>query len=206
MSEGLSWEYEILKHYHRHGMFGRRGLVSVFLNEINENIEKEKRLTQLQNFGLNDNEVTSIFQELRIILPKLVEKKAISIFEDGERNIINNSSITLDEKTELIFELRKLRDDAIIVQKMYAVQYVDTLDSIYKNVKERQESLEYQKQLNELLEQEEKKRITEIEKEKESIRQEILSKKRPQVPEWIKDNAKQWSEGLIEDRDFTDGI
>jgi len=151
-------------------------------------------------------EVTSIVQELRVILPKLVEKKAISIFEDGERNIINNSSITLDEKIELIFELRKLRDDAIIVQKMYAVQYADTLDSIYKNVKERQESLEYQKQLNELLEQEEKKRMTQIEKEKESIRQEILSQKQPEVPEWIKDNAKQWSEGLIEDRDFTDDI
>lgn len=154
----------------------------------------------------NIDEVTSIFQELRIILPKLVEKKAISIFEDGERNIINNSSITLDEKTELIFELRKLRDDAIIVQKMYAVQYADTLDSIYKNAKEQQESLEYQKQLNELLEQEEKKRTAQIEKEKESIRQEILSQKRPEVPEWIKDNAKQWSEDLIEDNDFTNGI
>jgi len=62
MSEGLNWEYEILKHYHRHGMFGRRGLVSVFLDEINKNTKKKNRLTQQQDFGLNDNEVVSVLQ------------------------------------------------------------------------------------------------------------------------------------------------
>lgn len=62
MFENLNWEYEVLKHYHRYGIFARRGLVSVFLAEINKNIKKEKRSTQKQDFGLNDNEVISVLQ------------------------------------------------------------------------------------------------------------------------------------------------
>ena len=175
-----------------------------FINFVSE---KEVNATISGTKQVNDlNAILDVIQELYVILPELIEQRVISIFQDGEERLINNPDITLDEKTELIFELRKLRDNSIVEQKNYAIKYVDSLTTIYKIAKERQEQIELQKQLNEIVEQKQKEEIERIAKEKESIKQEILSQKQSKVPEWVKNNVKWWSENQIDDETFVSGI
>ena len=143
--------------------------------------------------------------EFRVLLADLVEPRVISIFQDSEDRITTHPFITLDEKTELIFELRKVRDDAILTQRQYAEQYAESAYMIYSNAKTLQDTKERIKELTSIRIQADKEKELQIAQEKEAIRQEILSQNL-MIPEWIKNNAKWWSEGTISDSDFAGGI
>lgn len=147
----------------------------------------------------------SILPEFRALLADLVEPRVISIFQDSEARLITNPDITLDEKTELIFELLKVRDDAILTQRQYAEQYAESAYMIYHAANKLQDNIERNKELTSIRIQADKEKELQIAQEKESIRQEILSQNL-MIPEWIKNNAKWWSEGTISDSDFTEGI
>ena len=146
----------------------------------------------------------SMLPEFRVLLADLVEPRVISIFQDSEARLTINPDITLDEKTELIFELRKVRDNAILTQRQYAEQYAESAYMIYHAANKLQENIERNKELTSIRIQADKEKELQIAQEKESIRQEILSQNL--IPEWIKNNAKWWSEGTISDSDFTGGI
>jgi len=62
MNNSLNFEYEVLKHYYHKGMFARAAIIDHFINQIRENLQKKDRIIQHQEFGLNDDEVISIFQ------------------------------------------------------------------------------------------------------------------------------------------------
>lgn len=113
--------------------------------------------------------------ELKSILSDGIEQKVIGIFQDSENKLLKIENISLDQKTDLIYELRAERDQQVINQKAYAEEYVENLYRLYASVKASQD---YREQYNELVNQinlQEKENELQIEKEKDAIRQEILS-------------------------------
>jgi len=171
-------------------------------------IYSEKALNSILSGTKQVDDIKKLYSrlpEFRVLLADLVEPRVISIFQESEDRLTTNPDITLDEKTELIFELRKVRDNAILIQRQYAEQYAESAYMIYSNAKTLQDTKERIKELTSIRIQAGKEKELQIAQEKESIRQEILSQN-SMIPEWIKNNAKWWSEGTISDSDFTGGI
>ena len=171
-------------------------------------ITSEKNIKQIisRETQIHDLEkISSIIPELKSLLQYKIEQKIITIFQESENRLIKNENITIDEKTELIFELRKVKDQQIINQKIHAEIYADSLYKIYKNAKAMQDTTELLNELNKERILQEKEKDLQIQKEKESIKQEILSKDKI-IPEWIRNNAKSWSESNTDNSDFSEGI
>ena len=171
-------------------------------------IYSEKTLNSILSGTKQVNDIEKLYSmlpEFRDLLADLIEPRVISIFQVSEARLTTNPDITLDEKTELIFELRKVRDNAILAQRQYAEQYAESAYMIYHAAKTLQDTKERIEELTSIRIQADKERELQIAQEKESIRQEILSQN-SMIPEWIKNNAKWWSEGTISDSDFTGGI
>ncbi|MBS3923552.1 MAG: hypothetical protein KGZ37_10475 [Nitrosarchaeum sp.] len=57
-----AWEIQLLTQYQKKGLFARRGLIQIFLDEINHNLQKKNRTDTYDKFGLDDNEVVGILQ------------------------------------------------------------------------------------------------------------------------------------------------
>ncbi|MCH8833314.1 MAG: hypothetical protein IIA81_03375 [Thaumarchaeota archaeon] len=144
--------------------------------------------------------------ELKSILFNGIEQKVIKIFQDSENKLLNIQFISLDQKTDLIFELRAERDQQVINQKAYAEKYVENLYRLYASVKASQDYMEQYIELVNQINLQEKEKELQIAKEKESIKQEILSQKQSKIPEWVKNNVKWWSENQIDDETFVSGI
>lgn len=66
MNNPLNFEYEVFKHYYHKGIFARAGMIIHLIDHLRENLQKENRITQHQEMGLNDNE-TVAFLQLAII-------------------------------------------------------------------------------------------------------------------------------------------
>ena len=62
MNNPLNFEYEVFKHYYHKGIFARNGIVIHLIDRLRENLQKENRITQHQEIGLNDNEVVAVLQ------------------------------------------------------------------------------------------------------------------------------------------------
>ena len=166
---------------------------------INMTWHREKRIDNLEEISVGTS-------ELKSLLPVLVEQKVITVFQTSESQLMKNTSISLEEKTELIFELRKERDSQIQVQKRNAENYASYLSKFYESVKERQDIEDSIADGTHPRIRQEMEEKAQIQKEKESIKQEILSQKQSRIPEWVKNNVKWWSENQIDDETFVSGI
>ena len=62
MGNPLNFEYEVFKHYYHKGIFARAGIITHLIAHLRENLQKENRITQHQEIGLNDNEAVSVLQ------------------------------------------------------------------------------------------------------------------------------------------------
>jgi len=62
MNNPLNFEYEVFKHYYHKGIFARAGIITHLIAHLRENLQKENRITQHQEVGLNDNEVVAVLQ------------------------------------------------------------------------------------------------------------------------------------------------
>lgn len=62
MNNPLNFEYEVFKHYYHKGIFARAGIITHLIAHLRENLQKENRMTQHQEIGLNDNEVVAVCQ------------------------------------------------------------------------------------------------------------------------------------------------
>ncbi len=62
MNNPLNFEYEVFKHYYHKGIFARSGIITHLIARLRENLQKESRITQHQEIGLNDNEVVAVLQ------------------------------------------------------------------------------------------------------------------------------------------------
>jgi len=58
----LGIQYEVLKRYHRKGIYARMALIQSFLNEIERIIKKSEKDIEIKRFKLNDDEVLSVLQ------------------------------------------------------------------------------------------------------------------------------------------------
>ena len=86
--------------------------------------------------------------ELKSILSDGIEQRVIQIFQDSENKLLDVQNISLDQKTNLIFELRAERDQQVINQKAYAEEYVENLYRLYLNAKALQDVKERLNELN----------------------------------------------------------
>ena len=62
MNNPLNFEYEVFKHYYHKGIFARAGIVTHLIAYLRENLQKENRISQHQEVGLNDNEAVAVLQ------------------------------------------------------------------------------------------------------------------------------------------------
>lgn len=62
MNNPLNFEYEVFKHYYHKGIFARAGIVTHLIAHLRENLQKENRVTEHQEVGLNDDEVVVVWQ------------------------------------------------------------------------------------------------------------------------------------------------
>lgn len=145
--------------------------------------------------------ISSVVPELKSLLQDKIEQKVISVFQESENKLIESENVTIDEKTELVFELRQIKEQRIAAQKTYAEKYVDSLYKIYRNAKITQDQIDKLEKLqNERAIQEREKEL-QIKLEKESIKQEILAKNAP-ISESVKDSIASWMENSISDSEF----
>jgi len=120
--------------------------------------------------------ISSVVPELKSLLQDKIEQKVISVFQESENKLIENENVTIDEKTELVFELRQIKEQQIATQKTYAEKYVDSLYKIYRNAKITQDRIDKLEKLQDERAMQEREKELQIELEKESIKQQILAK------------------------------
>lgn len=112
MSNPLNFEYEVFKHYYHKGIFARSGIIIHLIDHLRENLQKENRITQHQEIGLNDNEVVA-FLQLAIIahIMMFIEDLAVicKSIKDGKIEYYNFLDKSADE--DLGVFIRKFYDE-----------------------------------------------------------------------------------------------